>query len=143
MKLTKLELELMDTLWSIGQASVREIQEKLPPKKRPAYTTVQTIIYRLEEKGAVRRVKKIGNARVFEPSVNRAVVHRRLINDLLDLFGGSVQPIMAQLLEIGKLTLEDLREFEHTLEKIESDRASNTPDKSVALEPDKKRGKNQ
>ncbi len=121
MKLTKLELELMEALWSLGAAvSVREIQESLPEKKRPAYTTVQTIIYRLEEKGAVQRVKKIGNAHIFEATVKRNVVQRRLIKDLLDLFGGSVQPIMAQLVEIGKLTLADVRELEQTLEKKES-----------------------
>ncbi len=139
MKLTKLELELMDMLWSIGQASVREIQESLPEEKRPAYTTVQTIIYRLEEKGAVRRVKKIGNAHVFEAIVNRSVVQRRLINDLLDLFGGSVEPIMAQLVEIGKLTLEDVRELEHRLEEIEGESGNDTsPEKSVASEPKNK-----
>jgi BlaI family transcriptional regulator, penicillinase repressor len=124
MKLTKLELELMDALWSIGSAaSVREIQEFLPENKRPAYTTVQTIIYRLEEKGAVRRVKKIGNAHIFEATINRSAVQRRLIKDLLDLFGGSVQPIMAQLVEIGKLTLEDVRELERTLEMRDEDKA--------------------
>ena len=141
MKLTKLELELMDALWSIGQASVREVQESLPEKKRPAYTTVQTIIYRLEEKGAVRRVKKIGNAHVFEATVKRSTVQRRLINDLLELFGGSVEPIMAQLVEIGKLTLEDVRELEHRLEKIESDGDDGTsPEKSFAPESKNKRG---
>ena len=114
-KLTKFELEIMDALWDLGTASVREIQECLPEKKRPAYTTVQTIVYRLEEKGAVRRIKKIGNAHIFEAVVTRKAAHRRLIDDLLDLFGGSAQPLMAHLVETGKLTLEDVRELEHNL----------------------------
>ncbi len=116
-KLTKFELELMTALWELGQASVREIQEKLPEKKRPAYTTVQTIVYRLEEKGAVRRVKKIGNAHIFEAAVTRQSTHRRLINELLDLFGGSARPLMAHLVETGKLSLEDVRELESDLLK--------------------------
>jgi predicted transcriptional regulator len=96
-KLTKFELEVMKAVWELGPASIREIQEKLPEKKRPAYTTVQTIIYRLEEKGAVRRVKKIGNAHIFEAAVTKKSAHRRLINELLDLFGGSARPLMAHL----------------------------------------------
>jgi len=106
----------MSALWDLGTASVREIQEHLPVQKRPAYTTVQTIIYRLEEKGAVRRVKKIGNAHIFEPVVTRQATHRRLIGELLDLFGGSARPLMAHLVEIGKLTLDDIRELEGDLE---------------------------
>src|SRR5918992_6114628 len=116
-KLTKFEMEIMEAVWSLGAASVREIQERLPEKKRPAYTTVQTIIYRLEEKGAVRRVKKIGNAHIFEASVTRKSAHRRLINELLDLFGGSARPLMAHLVETGKLSLEDVRELESDLSK--------------------------
>jgi predicted transcriptional regulator len=117
-KLTKFELEVMSALWELGTASsVREIQEKLPEKKRPAYTTVQTIIYRLEEKGAVRRVKKIGNAHIFEAAVTRNSAHRRLINELLDLFGGSARPLMTHLVETGKLSLEDVREVESDLLK--------------------------
>jgi BlaI family penicillinase repressor len=116
-RLTKFELEVMNALWELGPASVREIQEKLPEKKRPAYTTVQTIIYRLEEKGAVRRVKKIGNAHIFEAHVTRKSAHRRLINELLDLFGGSARPLMAHLVETGKLSLEDVRELENDLSK--------------------------
>lgn len=116
-KLTKFELEVMTALWELGPASVREVQEKLPEKKRPAYTTVQTIVYRLEEKGAVRRVKKIGNALIFEAAVTRNSAHRRLINELLDLFGGSAQPLMAHLVETGKLSLEDVRELESDLLK--------------------------
>ena len=116
-RLTKFELELMTALWELGQASVREIQERLPEKKRPAYTTVQTIVYRLEEKGAVRRVKKIGNAHIFEAAVTRQSTHRRLINELLDLFGGSARPLMAHLVETGKLSLEDVRELESDILK--------------------------
>lgn len=121
MRLTKLELELMDVLWDLKAASVREIQERLPERKRPAYTTVQTIIYRLEEKGALRRVKKIGNAHIFEPVVTRRAAHRRLINELLDLLGGSPRPVMAHLVETGKLTLEDVRELERALVEIEGE----------------------
>ena len=120
-KLTKFELEVMSALWELGVASVREIQERLPEKKRPAYTTVQTIIYRLEEKGAVRRLKKIGNAHIFESAITRKAVHRRLIDELLNLFGGSARPLMAHLVESGKLTLDDVRE-------LESDLASNVED---------------
>jgi predicted transcriptional regulator len=114
-KLTKFEIEIMDALWQLGSGSVREIQEQLPPRKRPAYTTVQTIIYRLEEKGALRRVKKIGNAHIFEPLVTRQSAYQRLINDLLDFFGGSARPLMAHLAESGKLSLEDIREMENLL----------------------------
>jgi len=119
-KLTRFELEIMDALWELGSASVREIQEALPEKKRPAYTTVQTIIRRLEEKGAVRQVKKIGNAHIFEPTVTRQAAHRRLINELLDLFGGSARPLMAHLAEAGKLSLDDVRELESRLSGQES-----------------------
>src|SRR5918992_6306001 len=105
-KLTKFEMEIMEAVWSLGAASVREIQEQLPERKRPAYTTVQTIIYRLEEKGAVRRVKKIGNAHVFEPVVSRKAAARRLVDELLDYFGGSPRTLMAQMVEAGRLTLE-------------------------------------
>ena len=120
-KLTKFELEIMDALWALGSASVREVVEHLPEKKRPAYTTVQTIVYRLEEKGAVSRVKKVGNAHVFAPAVSRKAAQRRLIDEVLDLFGGSARPLMAHLVESGKLTLEDVRELERTLEKIEDE----------------------
>lgn len=114
-KLTKFEMEMMDALWQLGSGSVREIQEQLPLKKRPAYTTVQTIIRRLEDKGAVRRVKKIGNAFIFEPVITRQSAHHRLINELLELFGGSARPLMAHLAESGKLSLEDIREMEGLL----------------------------
>ena len=114
-QLTKFELEIMHVLWDLRSASVREIQEHLPEKKRPAYTTVQTIVRRLEEKSAVRRVKKVGNAFIFEPVVTRNATHHRLITELLELFGGSARPLMAHLAEAGKLTLEDLREMETLL----------------------------
>jgi len=116
-KLTKFELEIMEALWKLGRASVREIQEILPEHKRAAYTTVQTIIHRLEVKGAVRQVRKIGNAHIYEPVVTRDAAHRKLINELLEVFGGSAQPLMAHLAESGKLSLEDVRELEEMLEK--------------------------
>jgi len=117
----------MSALWELGTASsVREIQEQLPEKKRPAYTTVQTIVYRLEEKGAVRRVKKIGNAHIFEAAITRNSAHRRLINELLDLFGGSARPLMAHLVETGKLSLEDVREVESDLMKQQEERPKST-----------------
>jgi BlaI family transcriptional regulator, penicillinase repressor len=126
-KLTRFELEVMSALWELGTASsVREIQEQLPEKKRPAYTTVQTIVYRLEEKGAVRRVKKIGNAHIFEAAITRNSAHRRLINELLDLFGGSARPLMAHLVETGKLSLEDVREVESDLMKQQEERPKST-----------------
>jgi predicted transcriptional regulator len=118
-KLTKFELEVMTALWELGTASVREIQEQLPPQKRPAYTTVQTIIYRLEEKNAVRRTKKIGNAHIFEPLVSRKTAHGRLIHELLELFGGSPRPLMAHLMETGKLTLDDIRALETDLDSAD------------------------
>ncbi len=117
LKLTKLELEVMEAVWALGSGSVREIQEQLPERKRPAYTTVQTIIYRLEEKGAVRRVKKIGNAHIFEPLVTRKAAHNRLIDDLLHVFG-SPRMLMAQLVETGQLTLEDIRSLETAIAKL-------------------------
>ena len=116
-RITRVELELLKELWKLGIASVREIQENLPEGRRPAYTTVQTMIYRLEEKGAVRRTKKIGNAHVFEPLISRKAVYRRMIDDLLDLFGGSPEPVIAHLVEAGKLTLKDVRAAEQALER--------------------------
>jgi BlaI family penicillinase repressor len=110
--LTRFELEIMRVLWDLERASVREIQEKLSGKRRPAYTTVQTIVRRLEEKGSVRRLRKIGNALIFEPAITRKAVHGRLITELLQLFGGSARPLMAHLAEMGKLSLEDVRELE-------------------------------
>ena len=117
-KLTKLELRIMEALWTAGASSVREIQEALPAKNRPAYTTVQTMVYRLEAKGAVRRVKKIGNAHVFEAAISRDSAQRRLIDELLSFFGGRTQPVMAHLIESGRLSLEDVKEAEKTLKKL-------------------------
>jgi BlaI family transcriptional regulator, penicillinase repressor len=118
-KLSKLEMRIMETLWTSGMASIRELQEAFPEKNRPAYTTVQTTVYRLEAKRAVRRVKKVGNFHIFEAAISRAAAQRRLIDDLLALFGGRTQPVMAHLIETGKLTLEDIKEAEKTLRNLE------------------------
>jgi predicted transcriptional regulator len=120
-KISKFELELLEQLWKLGPASVREVQESLPEVNRPAYTTVQTMIYRLEEKKAVRRVKKIGNAHIFEAVFTRKAVYRRLIDDLLDLFGGSPAPVMAHLVDSGKLSLADVRAAEEALRRQEKE----------------------
>ena len=117
-KLTKLELQIMEALWTHGASSVREIQERFPEKSRPAYTTVQTMVYRLEGKKAVRRVKKIGNAHIFEALVSRNAAQRQLVDELLSFFGGRIQPVVAHLIESGQLTLEDVKEAEHTLRKL-------------------------
>ena len=117
-KLTKLEHHIMATLWSRGPSSVREILEAFPEKSRPAYTTVQTVVYRLESKKAVRRVKKIGNAHVFDAVISQGAAHRRLIDELLSFFGGRGQPVMAHLIESGQLTLEDLDEAKRTLRRL-------------------------
>jgi BlaI family transcriptional regulator, penicillinase repressor len=117
-KFTKLELQIMQVLWDRGAVSIREIQEAFPEHDMPSYTTVQTTVYRLEGKKAVRRVKKIGNAHIFEAVVSRSVAQRRLIDDLLAFFGGRTQPIMAHLVESGKLTLEDVKEAQNALRKL-------------------------
>ena len=117
-KLSKLELRIMEALWTGGVSSVREIQEALPAKNRPAYTTVQTMVYRLETKGALRRVKKIGNAHVFEAAISRQSAQRRLVDELLSFFGGKIQPVMAHLVESGQLSLADVQEAEKTLRKL-------------------------
>ncbi len=118
-KLTRLELQIMDALWSRGSASIRELQESFPEKDRPAYTTIQTMVYRMEAKKAVRRVRKVGNFHIFEAAVSRSAAQRKLIDDLLSLFGGRTQPVMAHLIESGKLTLEDIKEAEKTLRSLE------------------------
>jgi BlaI family penicillinase repressor len=117
-KLTKLEMQIMEALWNLGASSVREIQEVFPEKDRPAYTTVQTMVYRLEGKKAVRRVKKVGNAHIFEAAVSRDTAQRRLIDDLLAFFGGRSQPVMAHLIDSGNLTLEDVKEAERALRRL-------------------------
>ncbi|HXY10457.1 MAG TPA: BlaI/MecI/CopY family transcriptional regulator [Terriglobales bacterium] len=128
-KLAKLELRIMETLWTNGQASIRELQEAFPEKDRPAYTTIQTTVYRMEAKKAVRRAKKVGNFHIFEPAVSRTAAQRRLIDDLLALFGGRSQPVMAHLIESGKLTLADVKEAERTLRKLENEKNGRTQGK--------------
>jgi BlaI family transcriptional regulator, penicillinase repressor len=117
-KLSKFELQIMDALWTRGTASIRELQEAFSDKKRPAYTTVQTTVYRLEAKKAVRRVKKVGNFHIFEATISRDAVQRTLIDDLLALFGGRTQPVMAHLIESGRLSLQDVKEAEKTLRRL-------------------------
>jgi predicted transcriptional regulator len=117
-KLTKFELRIMEVLWTNGASSIREVQEAFPEQDRPAYTTVQTMVYRLEAKKAIRRVKKIGNAHIFEAAITRKVAQRRLIDELLSFFGGRTQPVMAHLIESGQLTLDDVREAEHALRRL-------------------------
>jgi predicted transcriptional regulator len=107
-KLSKLELKILEALWTKGPSSVREIQETFPAKRRPAYTTVQTIVYRLEAKNALRRARKIGNAHIFEAVISQTAAQRNLIDELLGLFGGRVQPLMSHLIESGQLTLDDI-----------------------------------
>ena len=119
-KLSKLEHQVMEALWSRGASSVREILEAFPERRRPAYTTVQTMVYRLEEKGAIRRTRKIGNAHIFEAVISRASAQRRLIDELLAFFGGSSQPVVAHLIESGNLTLDDVKEAEQMLIKLKS-----------------------
>ena len=121
-KLSPFELKAMEALWKLGRASIREILEQLPGKRRPAYTTVQTVVYRLEAKGAVRKLRKIGNAHIFVPVISRREAYRRLVSDFLDLFSGSARPVMSQLAETGQLTREDLRDLEKILEKKTSRR---------------------
>src|SRR5262249_13393558 len=119
-RLTKLELQIMEGLWKLGPCSVREIQESFPERARPAYTTVQTVVYRLERKKALRRAKKIGNAYVFEAAVSRGAAQGRFVDELLSLFGSRMQPLMAHLIESGRLTLEDVHEAEDALKKLAS-----------------------
>jgi predicted transcriptional regulator len=117
-KLTKLELQIMEALWSRGASSIREIQETFPERGRPAYTTVQTTVYRMERKKVVRRAKKISNAHIFEATISRHAAQGRLIDDLLGLFGGQTLPVMAHLIESGKLTLDDLEEAKKAVRRL-------------------------
>ena len=124
-KFTKLELRILDALWANGKASIREIQEAFP-EPRPAYTTIQTTVYRLEGKKAVRRVRKISNAHIFEPTVARDVTRHGLLDEILSFFGGKAQPMMAQLAEAGKLTRDDVRELERII-KARDDQKTEKP----------------
>ncbi len=119
-KLSRLEQQVIEALWDLGPASVREIQEQFPEASRPAYTTVQTLVYRLESKEAVRRTKKIGNALIFEALVTRASTQRRLIDEVLGLSGGRAMPLMTHLIEAGKLTLDDVRQAERLLQALKT-----------------------
>lgn len=120
-RLAKLELRILEALWAQGRASIRDIQGAFP-EPRPAYTTIQTTVYRMEAKNAVRRVKKTGNAHIFEPIVARDVARHRLLDEILSFFGGRALPMMAQLAEAGKLTRDDIRELEKTIEKHDRER---------------------
>src|SRR5262245_55271072 len=113
-KLARLELQILDVLWAKGQVSIREIQEAFP-EPRPAYTTIQTTVYRLETKKAVRRTRKVSNAHIFEPVVARDIARHRLLDEVLSLFGGRAQPMMAQLVDAGQITLEDIKAIEKTI----------------------------
>ena len=117
-KLSRLELRIMETLWTRGPSSIRELQESFPEKRRPAYTTVQTVVYRLEWKKAVRRAKKVSNAHVFEPTISRGAVQRRMIDDLVGLFGGRALPVVTHLIDSGKLTQEEVREAQKALREF-------------------------
>lgn len=117
-RLSKLEFQVMEALWSRGPLSIREIQEEIHARKTPAYTTVQTTVYRMEAKGVVRRLRKVGNFHVFEAVITRDIAQRRVIDDLLSYFGGRSQPLMAHLIESGKLSLEDVKEAERTLRRL-------------------------
>ena len=117
-RLSRLEFQIMEALWVKSNSSIREIQESFPEKRRPAYTTIQTTVYRMEGKGVLQRVKKIGNFHVFAATISRDSAQRRLIDDLLAIFGGRSQPVMAHLIESGKLSLEDIKDAEKALRNL-------------------------
>jgi len=117
-RLSRLEFQVMEVLWEKGDSSIREIQGSFPEKRKPAYTTIQTTVYRMEAKGVVRRVRKVGNFHVFAATISRESAQRRLIDDLLAMFGGSSQPVMAHLIESGKLSLEDVKDAERALRNL-------------------------
>jgi len=121
-KLSKLELQIMEVLWTKGPTAIREIQESFGPKNRPAYTTVQTMVYRLEAKKALRRARKVGNAHVFEALITRDAARARLVDEFLSLFGGRMQPVMAQLIEAGNLTAKDVADAERLLKELSARR---------------------
>jgi predicted transcriptional regulator len=117
-KLSKLEFQIMEALWTRGELSIREIQETFPEHRLPAYTTIQTMVYRMETKGVVERMRKVGNFHIFAPAITRDEAQRGILNDLLAYFGGRSQPLMAHLIESGKLSLEDVHEAEKALQKV-------------------------
>jgi BlaI family penicillinase repressor len=121
-KLSKLELQIMEVLWTAGPSAIREIQESFGPKNRPAYTTVQTMVYRLEVKKALRRARKVGNAHVFEALITRDAARARLVDEFLSLFGGRMQPVMAQLIEAGNLSSKDVADAERLLKELSAKR---------------------
>lgn len=123
-RLTKLEIQLMETVWARGEASIREMQDAFPENKRPGYTTVQTMVYRLEAKKALRRVRKVGNFHMFAAIVSRESVQHRLIDDLLAVFGGQSRPVVARLIQTGNLTLDDVEYAEQTLKELKAARES-------------------
>jgi predicted transcriptional regulator len=125
-KLSKLELQIMEVLWTSGPSAIREIQESFGPKNRPAYTTVQTMVYRLEAKKALRRSRKIGNAHIFEALISREAARARLVDEFLSLFGGRMQPVMAQLIEAGNLTPKDVADAERLLRELSAKRKKDT-----------------
>ena len=121
-KLSKLEMQIMDVLWTAGPSAIREIQESFSSKNRPANTTVQTMVYRLEAKKALRRAKKIGNAHIFEAMISREAAQRRLVDDFLSFFGGRMQPVMAHLIEAGNLSPKDVADAEKLLKELSAKR---------------------
>jgi BlaI family penicillinase repressor len=125
-KLSKLELQIMEVLWSGGPSAIREIQESFGPKNRPAYTTIQTMVYRLEIKKALRRSRKIGNAHIFEAVISRDAAQARLVDEFLSMFGGRMQPVMAQLIEAGNLTQKDVADAERLLRELSAKRKKDT-----------------
>ena len=122
-RLSKLEYQIMETLWRKGESSIRDIQESFPTNARQAYTTIQTTVYRMEAKGVVERVKKVGNFHIFAPAISREAAQRRLIDDMLALFGGRGQPVMAHLIESGKLSLEDVKEAERLVRNLSKEKS--------------------
>ena len=120
-KLTKLELQIMEVLWTRGPCAIREIQEAFPKRNRPAYTTIQTTVYRLEGKKTLRRARKISHAHIFEPLISRSAAQNRLIDDLLALFGDRLQPVMAHLIESKRLTLDDIRDAEKAVLALQNE----------------------
>ena len=128
-RLTKLEIQLMETVWARGEASIREMQEALPEPRRPGYTSIQTMVYRLEAKKVLRRVRKVGNFHMFAATVSREAVQHRLIDDLLAIFGGQSRPVVARLIETGNLTQDDVEYAEKTLKDLKASTAANPPKK--------------